>query len=206
MTEWGADAIGCNCSTGPVTVLTAVERMAQISRLPLIAMPNAGMPRAVDGRNIYLCSPEYMASLRAKVHQSRGKVCGRLLRAQLPTISGRSSLPCALWGRSRQFFTRRPKFRSPRGRRRRPWRRVPDSAALIASGDFVTMVEIVPPKRDQLREGAGWRAAGRRQRRTHHQHPGLARASARMSAQSLCIQITAADGYGDASALYLPRP
>ena len=66
LAEWGADAIGCNCSVGPATVLTAIERMSQATDLPLIAMPNAGMPRAVDGRNIYLCSPEYMASFTRK--------------------------------------------------------------------------------------------------------------------------------------------
>ena len=67
LTEWGADAIGCNCSVGPATVLTAIERMAAVTSLPLIAMPNAGMPRAVEGRNIYLCSPEYMASFARKL-------------------------------------------------------------------------------------------------------------------------------------------
>ena len=67
LTEWGADAIGCNCSVGPATVLTAIERMAAVTDLPLIAMPNAGMPRAVEGRNIYLCSPEYMASFARKL-------------------------------------------------------------------------------------------------------------------------------------------
>ncbi|HVT96198.1 MAG TPA: homocysteine S-methyltransferase family protein, partial [Acidobacteriaceae bacterium] len=63
---WGVDAIGCNCSVGPATVLTAVERMAAVTSLPLMAMPNAGMPRSVEGRNIYLCSPEYMASFARK--------------------------------------------------------------------------------------------------------------------------------------------
>lgn len=58
--EWGADAIGCNCSVGPATVLTAIERIASVTSLPLAAMPNAGIPRAIEGRNIYL-SPEYMA-------------------------------------------------------------------------------------------------------------------------------------------------
>ena len=67
LTEWGADAIGCNCSVGPATVLTAIECMATATDLPLIAMPNAGMPREVDGRNIYLCSPEYMASFARKL-------------------------------------------------------------------------------------------------------------------------------------------
>ena len=64
--SWGVDAIGCNCSVGPATVLTAIERMAAVTTLPLMAMPNAGMPRSVDGRNIYLCSPEYMASFARK--------------------------------------------------------------------------------------------------------------------------------------------
>lgn len=64
--SWGVDAIGCNCSVGPATVLTAMERMAAATSLPLMAMPNAGMPRSVDGRNIYLCSPEYMASFARK--------------------------------------------------------------------------------------------------------------------------------------------
>src|SRR5947207_10112158 len=54
LTEWGANAIGVNCSTGPATVLTAVEAMRTATTLPIAAMPNAGMPRAVEGRNIYL--------------------------------------------------------------------------------------------------------------------------------------------------------
>src|ERR1022692_1810278 len=66
LTEWGAGAIGVNCSTGPTTVLTAIEAMRPATTLPLAAMPNAGLPRAVEGRNIYLCSPEYMASFARK--------------------------------------------------------------------------------------------------------------------------------------------
>src|SRR5215472_5269888 len=66
LAEWGADAVGVNCSTGPATVLTAIEAMRRATALPIAAMPNAGMPRAVEGRNIYLCSPEYMASFARK--------------------------------------------------------------------------------------------------------------------------------------------
>jgi homocysteine S-methyltransferase len=54
-------AIGVNCSVGPAAMLEAVERMAQVVGLPISAQPNAGKPRAVDNRNLYLCSPEYMA-------------------------------------------------------------------------------------------------------------------------------------------------
>src|SRR5947209_3979625 len=62
LAEWGADVIGCNCSVGPVAMLDAIERVRAATSLPLAAQPNAGIPRSVDGRNIYLCSPEYMAS------------------------------------------------------------------------------------------------------------------------------------------------
>src|SRR5437667_3348937 len=64
--EWGADVIGCNCSVGPVAMLDAIERVRAVTSLPLSAQPNAGIPRSVEGRNIYLCSPEYMASYARK--------------------------------------------------------------------------------------------------------------------------------------------
>src|SRR5581483_9477934 len=64
--EWGADVIGCNCSVGPVPMLESIERIRAATTLPLSAQPNAGIPRSVEGRNIYLCSPEYMASYARK--------------------------------------------------------------------------------------------------------------------------------------------
>ncbi|MGA2425052.1 MAG: homocysteine S-methyltransferase family protein, partial [Terriglobales bacterium] len=62
LTEWNVDVLGINCSVGPVAMLDAIERVRAATSLPLSAQPNAGMPRSVEGRNIYLCSPEYMAS------------------------------------------------------------------------------------------------------------------------------------------------
>src|SRR6195256_4602952 len=64
--SWGVDVIGCNCSVGPVAMLDVIERVRGLTSLPLAAQPNAGMPRSVEGRNIYLCSPEYMASYARK--------------------------------------------------------------------------------------------------------------------------------------------
>ena len=55
-------AWGLNCGTGPDGLLRAVERAVQLSRLPLVVQPNAGMPREIENRRIYLCSPEYLAS------------------------------------------------------------------------------------------------------------------------------------------------
>src|SRR5262245_5084802 len=58
----GADGIGVNCSVGPAHMLETVERIAAVTRARLSAQPNAGRPRDIEGRNIYLSSPEYMAS------------------------------------------------------------------------------------------------------------------------------------------------
>jgi methionine synthase I (cobalamin-dependent)/5,10-methylenetetrahydrofolate reductase len=58
----GADVIGLNCSVGPAAMLETIERIARVATKRLSAQPNAGRPREIEGRNIYLCSPEYMAS------------------------------------------------------------------------------------------------------------------------------------------------
>ena len=57
----GADVIGLNCSVGPAIILKAIQKMAEVTNLPLSAMPNAGLPREIEGRKIYLASPEYIA-------------------------------------------------------------------------------------------------------------------------------------------------
>jgi methionine synthase I (cobalamin-dependent)/5,10-methylenetetrahydrofolate reductase len=61
LTESGVDVIGLNCSVGPAVMLDALEDMADVTDQPLSAQPNAGLPRTVRDRQIYLASPEYMA-------------------------------------------------------------------------------------------------------------------------------------------------
>jgi homocysteine S-methyltransferase len=56
--DWGASVVGVNCSDGPMTVLSAVEKMLQVG-LPVLASPNAGLPRRVDERTVYVSTPEY---------------------------------------------------------------------------------------------------------------------------------------------------
>src|SRR5947207_3192065 len=76
----GASMIGVNCAVGPGPMLETIERMEAVTRLKLSAQPNAGRPRDVEGRNIYLCSPEYMASYARRfiLHNVRlvGGCCG----------------------------------------------------------------------------------------------------------------------------------
>ncbi len=188
LTEWGADAIGCNCSVGPATVLTAIECMASATDLPLIAMPNAGMPRAVDGRNIYLCSPEYMASFARKLIKAGvqfvGGCCGttpshiRSMKSSLRAMGAQE----VHHGHVKQAPVASEIQPAPLAERSR-------LGGLIAEGTFVTMVEMVPPKGlDCNRELEGARMLV--QNGVHIINvPDLSRASPRVSAQSLCIQI-----------------
>jgi homocysteine S-methyltransferase len=188
LTEWGADAIGVNCSTGPATVLTAIEAMRGATDLPLAAMPNAGMPRAVEGRNIYLCSPEYMASFARKAilagAQVVGGCCGttpnhiRAMRSAMRAIDAQTRVVVS--GVAPALSTETPPM--PLGARSR-------IGALVAEGSFVTLVEIVPPRGiDCTKEIEGARMFA--QLGVHAVNiPDSPRASARMSAQSLCIQI-----------------
>jgi len=60
--RFGAHVVGLNCSVGPAAMLETIERVARVATVRLAAQPNAGRPREIEGRNIYLCSPEYMAS------------------------------------------------------------------------------------------------------------------------------------------------
>ena len=70
------DAVGVNCSVGPAAMLEAIERLAPVVLKPLAAQPNAGKPRNVDNRNLYLCSPEYMATYAGRFIQAGARIVG----------------------------------------------------------------------------------------------------------------------------------
>jgi homocysteine S-methyltransferase len=72
--EWGADVIGLNCGVGPAIVLTAIEKMRNITTKKLSAQPNAGLPRDVQGRQFYMCSPEYMAKFAKRLIQAGARL------------------------------------------------------------------------------------------------------------------------------------
>jgi len=76
LTDLGADAVGCNCSDGPALVLGAIERMRRATHLPLTAMPNAGLPQVVDGRNVYMISPEEMADFTRQCIRAGASLIG----------------------------------------------------------------------------------------------------------------------------------
>jgi methionine synthase I (cobalamin-dependent)/5,10-methylenetetrahydrofolate reductase len=145
LAEWGADVIGVNCSVGPAGVLEAVERMAKATDRPLSAQPNAGLPKDVGDRKIYLASPEYMASYARRMVEAGarfvGGCCGstpehiRKMRDYLASVAPRRATVVV----SREVTV-------PAGVTPTPLAERSHWGKKIASGEFVTSVEIVPPK------------------------------------------------------------
>jgi methionine synthase I (cobalamin-dependent) len=72
LTDLGADAVGCNCSFGPASVLRAIEQMRGATRLPLVAMPNAGLPY----EGAYLVSPEEMGRFARRLVEAGASLVG----------------------------------------------------------------------------------------------------------------------------------
>ncbi|MGA7632132.1 MAG: bifunctional homocysteine S-methyltransferase/methylenetetrahydrofolate reductase [Terriglobales bacterium] len=188
LTEWNIDVLGINCSVGPVAMLDAIERVRAATSLPLAAQPNAGMPRSVEGRNIYLCSPEYMASYTRKFVaagvQLIGGCCGTTpdhIRAMKSALRvGEARGKTAVTEAIHSGKTTLAPATIPLAERSR-------LGARIAAGEFVTMVEIVPPKGIDVRkeiEGAKFvKSVGV----DAINIPDSPRASARMSNQALSL-------------------
>jgi len=188
ITEWGADAVGVNCSTGPASVLTAIEAMRGATTLPIAAMPNAGLPRAIGDRNIYLISPEYMASFARKAiaagAQIVGGCCGTTphhIRAMRTAVRAIESQGIVAHGEAVVEAVRETPP-APLAERSRV-------GELLAHGTFVTMAEIVPPRGiDCSHEIDGARALAKIGVHAINV-PDAPSAAARLSAESLCIQI-----------------
>jgi methionine synthase / methylenetetrahydrofolate reductase(NADPH) len=76
LSVWGVDVIGTNCVNGPEAALRVVEAMRTVTHKPISAMPNAGLPEVVEGRTIYLASPEYMAEYARRLVQAGANIVG----------------------------------------------------------------------------------------------------------------------------------
>ena len=154
----GATIIGVNCAVGPAPMLDTVERMEAVSTLKLSAQPNAGKPRDVEGRNIYLCSPEYMASYarRFMLHNVRivGGCCGttpehiRQIKQAVRAVGAAAVRPGSAQGRSGEPHPpHAPVPAAPRVEGApTPREQKSRLAHAMVQGRFVTIVELLPPR------------------------------------------------------------
>ncbi len=187
MDTWPADVIGLNCSVGPKTTLEAIEQMARFSAKPLSAMPNAGIPTRVEGRNMYLCSPEYMAQYARRMLWAGVKVIGGCCGTTPEHIKAISSETRSLQPQQKRLTVT---VDQPKAREQAlgpvPIADKSTLGAKLAAGTFVAFVEILPPRGvDASKEIAGARLCA-----AHGidciNVPDGPRASARLSAQMTC--------------------
>jgi homocysteine S-methyltransferase len=145
--EWGVEVVGMNCSVGPAAMLDAVDRILGATDRAVSAQPNAGLPREVDGRKIYMASPEYMATYAAQLIRKGvrfvGGCCGTTpehikqiaaaVRMLAPSAT-RVAAPAS------ERDPEQPAVEPVPLEERSRW------GAKLARGEFLTTVEIVPPR------------------------------------------------------------
>jgi homocysteine S-methyltransferase len=146
----GATLIGVNCSVGPAGMLETIERMARVAHVPLSAQPNAGRPREIEGRNIYLSSPEYMASYARRFVANGvrlvGGCCGttpehvRHIKAAVRALNLASPAPAAAARKgTAPAAAAAPVTPVPRNAKSQ-------LANALARREFVVSVELIPPR------------------------------------------------------------
>lgn len=144
----GADVIGVNCSIGPQGVLEAIERLAKVVRVPLVAQPNAGLPRDVGDRKIYMASPEYFAEYGRRIVEAGARFVGGCCGTTPEHIK-------ALRGFVRSSAVMARPTLAVRGIGEHTAMHAVPSVPLaqrsafgakLAAGEWVTSVEIVPPR------------------------------------------------------------
>ena len=150
LNELGADVIGLNCGVGPTHVLAALEKMREVTTTPLSAQPNAGLPRDVQGRQFYMGSPEYMATFAKRFVQAGAKFVGgccgttpthiKLISDSIRSISPRQTRSVSQNVQARVVELKPPDVEVVPPESRSNWSR------RIARGEFVTSVEVLPPK------------------------------------------------------------
>jgi methionine synthase I (cobalamin-dependent)/5,10-methylenetetrahydrofolate reductase len=151
ITEWGADVVGLNCSVGPAAMLDAIERMVQVTDLPISALPNAGLPRDVGNRKIYLAAPEYMARYARRMVEAGVMFVGGCCGTTPDHTKKIAEFVVAAQPRKTPIYVPRDTVAPAKGLDPVPLKSRSRWGRKIAAGEFVQSVEILPPR--------GWQTA-----------------------------------------------
>ena len=150
MSEWQVDILGFNCSVGPQPMLSYLDDILSNTQKPISVKPNAGLPKLVDGRRIYMCSPEYMAHFTqeffAKGVQFVGGCCGTSpihIKAMANVVRYSKAV-------NQLDYNREPKIEvnslSDKQRKAKvSFEKKSEWSSIIAAGKKVYSVELLPP-------------------------------------------------------------
>ena len=141
---FGVDVVGVNCSVGPHGVLEAIEALARVVTVPLSAQPNAGLPREVGDRKIYMASPEYMASYARRIVEAGARFVGGCCGTTPEHIKAIVGFVQSVSPRHVAVVAAAPLPAA--ALEPVPLAERTALGARLAAGKFITTVEIVPPK------------------------------------------------------------
>ncbi len=144
----GADVIGINCSIGPQGVLEAIERLARVVQVPLVAQPNAGLPRDVGDRKIYMASPEYFAEYGRRIVEAGARFVGGCCGTTPEHIKALRGFvrSAAVMARPTPTVRSMGEHTATHAVPAVPLAQRSGFGAKLAAGEWVTSVEIVPPR------------------------------------------------------------
>ncbi len=148
LTDLGVDALGLNCSVGPAVMLDSIEEMAGSTSLPLCALPNAGFPRMVGDRQIYLASPEYMTQYARRMADAGARILGGCCGTTPEHIHRMAEGLTGTDGRSYPGVSMAVRADERAGPQIDP-SPLEDRSGLggkLASGSFVISIELTPPR------------------------------------------------------------
>jgi homocysteine S-methyltransferase len=150
----GANVIGVNCSVGPAPMLETIERISDVTDVWLSAQPNAGKPRDIEGRNLYLCTPEYMASYARRFIASGvrlvGGCCGTTPEHIRQIALAAKQMAPGLARTSADVKTsvevKTPVAKQPYAKPALPPEEKSFLGRKLVNGHFVRAIELVPPR------------------------------------------------------------
>ena len=185
MESWGTDVAGANCSIGPQPMLESIQKMAASCSIPLSVMPNAGLPKMIEGRHIYLSTPEYFATYAKRFIRSGvrilGGCCGttaehiKLVRSAVKALS-----PSRIEITETTKSDKTPETITPVLTAQKS-----DLAKKLSDNKFVVSVELLPPKGCDPSKVLGAAKKLKEAGVDNSNIPDGPRASARMSSMSL---------------------
>lgn len=144
------DVVGLNCSIGPSDMLDALKSMREITDKPISVQPNAGLPRNVEGRLMYMSTPEYMAEFAKRFYENGARIIGgccgttpehirqivKAVRA-MDKATGQNphqaTITVSIPEKSRKVQPTPFEKRSAIGRK-------------LAKGEIITTIELLPPR------------------------------------------------------------
>ena len=146
----GANVVGVNCSVGPAPMLETIERISDVSDVWLSAQPNAGKPRDIEGRNLYLCSPEYMASYARRFIASGvrlvGGCCGTTPEHIRQIALAAKQMTPGLTRQSSGVEVKTPIGKQPNAQIGLPPEEKSFMGRKLVNGHFLRSIELVPPR------------------------------------------------------------